>query len=128
MPTHRISRGVQVGLEDAIVEYTDYTDEVSFSVDETLPIGSEGAFTIATYSFVRSRITSFFIVSTQDAEWEVGPSDVIMLEANVPFVWTRDGASGYGAIPWASDLTNLTLTNQTSTEATVKVRALMSSR
>lgn len=129
MHTHRISRGVQVGREEPIVEYTDYTDEVSLSVDETIPVGPEGAFTILNYALVRSRITSFFLVCSLDAEWEVTEGVFISLKANVPFVWTRDGASGYDAIPWGADLTNITLTNSSSiVEATIKVRALMSSR
>lgn len=129
MPTLRISRGVQVGTAAPLVEYTDYTDEVCLEVDETLQLGSEGAMTLVTYALVRSRITAIYVVSSEDAEWEVGTGPAYLyLKANVPFIWTRDGASGYDSIPWTSDLSNITMTNEGAVEATVKIRVLMSSR
>ncbi len=118
--TEYFARGAKERVVSPEIEGT-----AELNINETVAGSATDQLIVATLD--QSATKSFFIVSDQDLTFETnsssGPTDVIALQANVPYIWTTE-LNSYNTFLITADITAIYLTNAGGTLANFKLRAL----
>jgi hypothetical protein len=123
MPTHSLTRGWQRN-SDITSKRQDITADGELTAEIAVPDSSTDL--QATVAIDVSAMKSLFLLSDQDVTIETNSGsaadDTITLKAGIPLIW--ENVSGYYTNPLGTDVTDLYITNDSGSSATVTLRVL----